>query len=324
MTKLLSPAGGAVVSQQTERQKYFRENSRTLSVAMVIDWQHLVHTGEKDNSFPAPVVFTWRGEGTEVTLADNPDFRNAVTVPGVKGRAQVMNLWLGTTYWWKVGSSEVRSFITEEIAPRWIYAEGTTNIRDAGGWITESGKKIRQGLLYRGSEMDTHMAITEAGIRTLREELGIRTDLDIRGEAVGKVTESPLGPEVNFVLLPAHAYDSFIDRPVNLPETFALLADRENYPVYYHCWGGADRTGTYGYLIGALLGMTEEDLFLDYELTSLSVWGCRSRDSEGFRAVLAGLEPYGTTAKERAVGFLLEHGVPMAHIEAIRNILLED
>ena len=105
MTKLLSPADGAVVSQQTERQKYFRENSRTLSVVMVIDWQHLVHTGEKDNSFPAPVVFTWRGEGTEVTLADNPDFRNAVTVPGVKGRAQVMKLLLGTTYWWKVGSS---------------------------------------------------------------------------------------------------------------------------------------------------------------------------------------------------------------------------
>ncbi|MBR4959803.1 MAG: tyrosine-protein phosphatase [Clostridia bacterium] len=324
MIKLLTPADGAVVSQQTERQKYFREHSRELAVAMVIDWRHLVDTGEKDNSFPEPVVFTWRGEGTAVTLADNPDFRNAVTVTGEKGKARVVNLQLGTAYWWKVGGSEVRTFTTEDIPPRWIYVDGITNVRDAGGWKTEDGRKIKQGLLYRGSEMDTHKTITEDGIRTLREEIGIRTDLDIRGEAVGKVTESPLGQEVRFALLPAHAYESFIADPVNLQETFALLADPESYPVYYHCWGGADRTGTYGYLIGAILGMTDEDLLLDYELTSLSVWGCRSRDSEGFRAVLAGLEPYGTTTKERAVGFLLDHGVSVEHIEAIRNILLED
>ena len=39
-------------------------------------------------------------------------------------------------------------------------------------------------------------------------------------------------------------------------------------PVFYHCQNGADRTGTLGFLIGALLGMSEGDLAKDYELTT--------------------------------------------------------
>ena len=39
-------------------------------------------------------------------------------------------------------------------------------------------------------------------------------------------------------------------------------------PVFYHCQNGADRTGTIGFLIGALLGMSESDLAKDYELTT--------------------------------------------------------
>ena len=102
-----------------------------------------------------------------------------------------------------------------------------------------------------------------------------------------------------------------------------MFADPENYPIYYHCWGGADRTGTYAFLLGSILGMSDEDLAMDYELTSLSVWGCRSQDGEGFRAVLDGIAPYGRTAKERAENFLMEQGVTMEQIESIRTILLE-
>ena len=148
MTHLHTPANGAVISLHTERQKYFRAHSKELTVAMVIDWQHLVDTGETDNTFPEPVVFTWKGEGTSVTLADNPDFQNARTIPGEKGKAQAVNLRLGTKYWWKVGGSEVRSFTTEDIPPRWILADGITNVRDAGGWITEDGRKIKQSTIF--------------------------------------------------------------------------------------------------------------------------------------------------------------------------------
>ena len=38
--------------------------------------------------------------------------------------------------------------------------------------------------------------------------------------------------------------------------------------VYFHCAGGADRTGTLAFLIEALLGVSESDLSKDYELTT--------------------------------------------------------
>ena len=324
MTKCIMPARGERIILQTERQRYFREHHREMAVQGKIDWLHLENTGERDNTFPAPVVFQWEGDADGIELADNPAMTGTVRIPGENGCCAVQNLRIGQTYWWRAGDSEVCTFTTDDTAPRWIFAEGTTNIRDAGGWKTLDGRRIRQGLLYRGSEFSPHVALTEKGKKTLREELGIRTDLDFRGEAVGVVDESPLGPDIRFCLLPANAYESFIKDPIHLQEIFALLADKDSYPVYYHCWGGADRTGTYAFFLGSILGMAEEDLLLDYELTSLSIWGCRSQDSEDFRAVLDGLAPYGNTAKERAEGFLVSHGVTMEQIEAIRDILLED
>ncbi|NIY15095.1 MAG: hypothetical protein GWM98_09415, partial [Nitrospinaceae bacterium] len=67
---------------------------------------------------------------------------------------------------------------------------------------------------------------------------------------------------------------------------FQVFADRENYPVLFHCVGGADRGGTVAFLLNGLLGKDREHLIRDFELTTLSVWGERSRWSDQFRALL--------------------------------------
>lgn len=41
-----------------------------------------------------------------------------------------------------------------------------------------------------------------------------------------------------------------------------------NYALYFHCRIGADRTGTLAYLLEGLLGVSEEDRYRDYELSS--------------------------------------------------------
>lgn len=46
--------------------------------------------------------------------------------------------------------------------------------------------------------------------------------------------------------------------------------------VFFHCIGGADRTGTLSWLILGLLGVPEADLCKEYELTS-----GRTRDNDG-------------------------------------------
>ena len=55
------------------------------------------------------------------------------------------------------------------------------------------------------------------------------------------------------------------------------MANENNYPIYFHCNAGADRTGTLAILIEALLGVSEEDITKDFELTTFSIYGARYR-----------------------------------------------
>ena len=107
---------------------------------------------------------------------------------------------------------------------------------------------------------------------------------------------------------------------------FGVLADEANYPLVFHCIGGADRTGTVVLLLNALLGVDDEKLLQDYELTLFSTCGDRSRNFDLFRAFLDSLQAYGTPEEPLAVkaeGYLLAAGVTPAQISEIRRILKE-
>jgi protein-tyrosine phosphatase len=328
MTRLLYPKNHAELMIQTAEQSGFRRRIRTGEASAPFDWLNLQRTGE-DCSVPPCVEFFWETARTlsRFSLSDRPDFAGAYVRQTTETSLSVANLRIGQTYYWKVNDSEVFTFTTDGTPPRWIAVDGITNVRDNGGWRTAGGRRMKQGLIYRGSEMDTHVTITGAGIRTMLDELHIKTDLDLRGEAVGKVTESPLGRTVDFRLIPVRAYAEFLE-DVHKPVTkavFDLLADETAYPLYYHCWGGADRTGTIAYLLEALLGVPEDDLILDYELTSLSIWGNRERNSSLFSAFEEQLRTYDEdgTPQSRAEAYLLSCGVTPETIEKLRNNLLE-
>ena len=327
MIQLLQPENGGTVSLQTPAQIAFAENSRDYA-APDFDWRNLTQTSDPDCSIPAPVVFAWQADGeAQLQISTLETFETLVrSVTAADGTA-VYNLEVGRTYYWRVicGNeiSEVRSFHTEDRAPRWIYIDGTTNVRDLGGWKTLDGKRMRQGLLYRGSELDIHKEITEEGIRELRDHLGVKTDLDLRGEVVGKRFDSPLGEDVAFCLVPIGAYDEYFKETAPYPVIFGLLADRANYPLYFHCWGGADRTGSLACMIEALCGVSEADQDMDYELTSLSVWGKRSSQGEGWRLFTDELKTLGENRREQARAFLRRAGVSDETMDRIVEILVE-
>ncbi|MDO4627842.1 MAG: tyrosine-protein phosphatase, partial [Planctomycetia bacterium] len=223
------------------------------------------------------------------------------------------------------------TFKTRGDMPRTILVDGIHNVRDLGGFMTASGQRVRQGCLFRGSEMNgSHgIQISEAGIRTMTEELAIRTDLDFRSrkEAL-EITESPLGEGVNLVYQPIGSYLWAFDHPESYRTVFSLLADEKNYPIYFHCWGGADRTGTVAFFVNALLGVAEEDLFRDFEFTSFSVFGVRNRhagDSLSISETYEKLKTYpGATLAEKTENFLLSIGVTAEEIQALRRNLLEE
>ena len=103
---------------------------------------------------------------------------------------------------------------------------------------------------------------------------------------------------------------------------FADLADESNYPVLLHCTHGMDRTGTVCYLLGAVLGMSEEDLMKDYQLSAMyhgDLWG-ENQMSE-FIGQLKSYE--GMTIQKKAENYLLSAGVTPDEINSIREIYLE-
>ncbi|MBE6702052.1 MAG: tyrosine-protein phosphatase [Ruminococcaceae bacterium] len=326
MLQLLSPSENETITlQKPEHLDYIREPKNT-AVADV-DWLRLKET-QQDLSSPNPVRFRFSPAIDATVLLYHPN-GDVTRHPAVGGAVDVFNLQIGTTYYWQVEAGDDRSaracFHTADIAPRLLNIEGITNVRDFGGFTTKDGKKIRQGLLYRSSEMDTHVNITQTGKQALKA-LHIRTDLDIRGchdEYRAPNLESSLTEWVN---IPLVAYEKiFTDKAYMAAygKAYALLTDATRFPMIVHCWGGIDRTGCWLFILGGMLGVHEDQLFLDYEFSSFCKWGQRSRHSDQFSAFLAQLMTLGDTVEVACRHFMLAAGLTSEQIEQIKNIFIE-
>ncbi|MBE6633577.1 MAG: tyrosine-protein phosphatase [Ruminococcaceae bacterium] len=327
MISLIEPQNNATVTLLKQKHLDYIRNPQSFPTAK-IDWLNLMETQE-DQSFPEPLRFAFspRVDGEIVLIRQNGERR---VYPAVAGEAYLSNLLIDEDYRWyaRIGEecSELFRFHTDPQAPRMLRVDGISNVRDFGGFATEQGGRVRQGLIYRTSEMDTHVQITEQGKQTLEQELGIRLDVDIRG-----IKNEPRGPILNearvkWVNFPLAAYaDCFSEEQKKLyGESYALLAREESYPLMIHCWGGIDRTGTWLYILGGMLGVSKNDLDLDYELSSFSRWGRRSRSSDQFMEFLRELYRYGNSLQEACASFMRACGVTEEQLERIRRILLEE
>lgn len=339
--KLLLPVNNQQVSQLSELHKKFFENGGNKKKGESFDFLNIVASGE-DHAFGEPIKFKWEitpglcdGKTVCVLLSENKDFSKAREYEASSNELDVYNLYIGRTYYWKVlikendkvlYTSQTGIFFTDDKPPRWINAEGLSNIRDIGGWNTQYGRKIKQGLVYRGCEMEFHYEITENGKRTLLEDAGIKTDLDLRIEAVDKIEKSALGDLVNYVLKPVYAYDRIEDSKEQYRQIFKMLTDKNNYPFYIHCWGGADRTGILIFMLCAICGMSYEDLCLDYEITTVSRWGSRSSNGDLFVRFMNILNTYCNEDDDiriKCEKYLKALGVTEEDFKKIREILLE-
>ena len=162
---------------------------------------------------------------------------------------------------------------------RWVDVEGARNVRDIGRW-----NGLRAGRVYRGSELESSrdhgLDVTEKGRGQLVGRMGVRTDLDLRGAHESRLDgKSALGEGVRYVRIGLAAYTNIFRKAELLKCAAALrvFANPSNYPVYFHCYGGADRTGTLAFLLEGLCGASEADLAVDYELTSYAPFGLRER-----------------------------------------------
>ncbi len=272
-------------------------------------------------------------DAIRVEVSENTAFDAPRVFPLSKEDRSVSVSYLktGTQYYYRViltvsDGSEVfgQGVFRTADTPRLLSVEGISNVRDFGAWKTESGKTIRQGLLYRGSELDgvTDEAclLTESGKDVLLNILNVKTQLDLRWN----VQMEPLAGGAEHRSYGTAAYTELLLEENNkkVRALFADLADPGIYPAYIHCTHGCNQTGTVCSLLGLLLGMSREDVIRAHELSALSVG---NPNTESLEAMIAELEKReGETLAQKTENYLLSVGVTQQQIDSIRQIFLTD
>lgn len=280
------------------------------------------------------------------------DFLSSTMVEQNKtsNKVKLYNLFKDTTYYVKVTAtvgkkdiSQTASFKTIDIGPRVIYLPGDENgdvlggfnVRDVGGYSVGESKTL-QGMIYRGGQLRTGavtnelpVALSQEARRILKEDLGIKTEIDLRGKPEAGGFEKSLIDGATLYYCTVNGYGSAFEQTykASYANVFKLLADKNNYPFYIHCTGGADRTGTVMLILTSMLGMEYTDILNDWEFTTFSRAGVRSSQSgfykSYFDAYMNGINKFeGDTLTKKTENYLLSIGVTQNEINNIRSIML--
>lgn len=295
--------------------------------------------GDAVRDYAVPVTFHWDAaeEGTVYTfeISENADMSEARAYETSRDYYDIYNLKLGTTYYWRaLGSTNeaVSSFTTSSAAPRIMYASGVKNFRDLGGRTTADGKTVSQGKVYRSYCLDYYdsdtgeheVYINDSGIDTMINELGIKSEIDLRSESSQK--ESVLGSGVSFYLRGmSYSGDIITGERSMIRSIFAIFANKDNYPIDFHCQIGTDRTGAIAYLLNGLLGVPKDELMRDYLFSNFCNVDQRLPEDIADKYVKTLDEYEGDTLQEKIYNWLnKEAGVTTAELDFIIAYLTGD
>src|SRR4051794_20255693 len=252
---------------------------------------------------------------------------------------------------------------------RLVALEGALNWRDLGGYETVDGRVTRWDRVYRADGLDQ---LTDADLDVIAE-LGIKLVIDFRvdREVDEHPSRLPDHPELRRQRLPiggdevegrsiletiragdlktytveemAGVYERLLEQAaMSFGEVIIHATDPANLPMVFHCTAGKDRTGLMAMLLLGALGVSDDDIVADYELTTryrsnkrLAILGPELEkvgvDIESVRPFLTAQAPVmaATLAKLHADHGSIEEflvssgGVTGATIEQLRASLLE-
>ena len=104
---------------------------------------------------------------------------------------------------------------------------------------------------------------------------------------------------------------------------------RENYPIYFHCIGGVDRTGAVAFILNGLLGVEQKYLEIDWEHSFYPELpddpsGRKPNLNRSVMQLVNGMMKYGKegdSMAERIELYLQSCGITMQEIESFRSIM---
>jgi protein-tyrosine phosphatase len=172
--------------------------------------------------------------------------------------------------------------VSTDVLPGWhVDVDGCTNFRDAGGWPTVDGGRMRTGRLYRS---DDPVRLTPEGRRTV-EALGLALAVDLRqheqwarGPGFLPAERTVHVPLVDRVIDPDDP--PVLERPSDLADLYEEMLERSRRPlgraldhvagavgagpVLVHCAYGKDRAGLVTALVQAAIGLAPDTIVADY------------------------------------------------------------
>ncbi len=297
---------------------------------------------------PTPLEISWTSKDAPLyyilDVSTNEDMTRSKSYVTFSNSVTLEHLFMGYDYYYQIQAkfddrivkSKIFKFSTAYL-PRTVFIdEKVSNTRDWGGYVCKNGtQRVKQGIVYRGGKIED---ITPKGKDVMLNVLGIKTDLDTRGDGTAGTSISPLGNTVNYIettgpyYLGQHGIDRVGEYRDALITEIKAFAKPENFPIYVHCTLGRDRTGTICFLINALLGVGDIDLFRDYEISMMSKSGRLDSQTAinmvggSFREMYNYVRYYknNATLSESVEAFMLDIGISSNEIESIKNNMLEE
>lgn len=330
MLRIISPVNNFVFDTQTEIQKEFIKRINSCGTEDALKWL-LTVKNDTECTYPEDLTFIWESDSGEkdcFDISETPDFKESKKYFTYDKKLTLDNLKTGCVYYFRVNGSDYQKITTKESFTRFIKIDGVLNVRDIGGY------NIKQGLLYRGSALDAPNYITDEGIKTFSDELKIKTELELRSTNETDYSLPCIVDGVNRISIRYRPYmEVFEEEHKNgICKIMEIFADENNYPIYFHCFGGADRTGMLALYLRALAGESDDIIHTDYELTGLSTYaaganegadGFRSRNSSYYKEFLYELQKF---APNKSLTYCVENflkhcGVSESTLNKIKSII---
>ena len=306
--------------------------------------------GKQHLSDSNPITLTWDytvPEGKEVAkysivYGQQKDLSDGYRIDGSSEKTiSFYNPYLGRNYYKVIANftdestdeSLVRWFEVDETYPRNLTISGMTNCRDIGGRTLANGNKIKQGLIFRTSGKNQNGSLTDATTEEMVGHLKVKNEINLAGDSNSynlslegttliqscrMDTSSTGGANANHLSRNAEAAKNF----------FNILADSNNYPLFYHCKIGTDRTGLCSVLLGGLLGASLNEIYQDYLFSNFGKIGEKrgigTGDSHDMLKYMDDILRFsGETFQEKVYNVLLSIGVSHETLDTVISNLTE-
>ena len=270
----------------TERQKKFLEYSGAYAKMCSISQNksEYLPDGKSHLSDSLPITLTWNyelPEGKEVEkysviYGHEKDLNDGYRVDGNASETiSFNNPYLGRNYYKLIATftdgttdeTPIRRFEVDSTYPRNLTIAGMTNCRDIGGRELENGGRIKQGLIFRTSGKNQNGSLTDATTEEMINHLKLKNEINLAGDSNSynlKLTGTTLFEGSRMDTSSTGGYSHISRNAEAAKNFFNFIADENNYPLYYHCKIGTDRTGVCTILLQGLLGVSYENIYQDY------------------------------------------------------------